>query len=197
VTGKDEIAARFLRQEFFTFRPTFLLMLATNHKPKFRGQDDGLWRRVKMIPFKRFFAPSERDHNLDRKLLAEAEGIAAWCVRGAVAWFANGLQDPAYISAATDEYKATSDTLAGFFPGVLEADDSARINGADAYNQYREWCEAEGLQSKEVWSRKLFYSAMEERGIQRVRVAKGMALVGIRLARAEVKPTGPGIFAQD
>jgi hypothetical protein len=30
-----------------------------------------------------------------------------------------------------------------------------------------------------------------------VRVAKGMALVGIRLARAEVKPTGPGIFAQD
>jgi putative DNA primase/helicase len=197
VTGKDEIAARFLRQEFFTFRPTFLLMLATNHKPKFRGQDDGLWRRVKMIPFKRFFAPSERDHNLDRKLLAEAEGIAAWCVRGAVSWFANGLQDPEYISAATDEYKATSDTLAGFFPGVLEADDSARINGADAYNAYREWCEAEGLQSKEVWSRKLFYSAMEERGIQRVRVAKGMALVGVRVAGSEVKPTGPGIFAQD
>lgn len=197
VTGKDEIAARFLRQEFFTFRPTFLLMLATNHKPRFRGQDDGLWRRVKMIPFTRFFAPAERDYNLDRKLLAEAEGIAAWCVRGAVEWFANGLRDPEVISAATDEYKATSDTLAGFFPGVLEADDAARMNGAEAYTHYREWCEAEGLQSKEVWSRKLFYGALEERGIQRVRVAKGMALVGIRLAHSDVKATGPGIFARD
>jgi len=195
VTGKDEIAARFLRQEFFTFRPTFLLMLATNHKPRFRGQDDGLWRRVKMIPFTRFFAPAERDHNLDRKLLAEAQGIAAWCVRGAVEWFADGLQDPEVISAATDEYKATSDALAGFYPGVLEADDSARINGAEAYTHYREWCEAEGLQSKEVWSRKLFYAALEERGIQRVRVAKGMALVGIRLADQGSKPAGPGIFS--
>jgi putative DNA primase/helicase len=197
VTGKDEIAARFLRQEFFTFRPTFLLMLATNHKPKFRGQDDGLWRRVKMIPFKRFFAPSERDHNLDRKLLAEAEGIAAWCVRGAVAWFAGGLQDPEMISEATDEYKATSDALSGFFPGVIVADDSARMDGSAAFNSYLEWCEAENLPAKEQWTRTAFYSAMEERGAVKRRGNKGMALVGIRLADAGPKPTGPGIFAQD
>ncbi|WP_223279360.1 phage/plasmid primase, P4 family [Streptomyces sp. SDr-06] len=197
VTGKDMIAARFLRQEFFEFKPSFLLMLATNHKPKFRGQDDGLWRRVKMIPFKRFFAPHERDHDLDKKLMAEAQGIAAWAVRGAARWFAEGLADPECISAATREYKETSDTLAGFFPGVLTRDDGARLDGAEAYNCYRDWCEAEGLPSKEVWSRRAFYGAMEERGIQRVRVAKGMALVGIRLAQSTAKPSGPGIFAQD
>jgi putative DNA primase/helicase len=196
VTGKDMVSARFLRQEFFEFKPSFLLMLATNHKPKFKGQDDGLWRRVKMIPFKRFFAPHERDHDLDKKLLAEAQGIAAWAVRGARDWFADGLSDPKVISDATKEYKETSDTLAGFYPGVLVADDAARMDGADAYNAYRDWCEAEGLPSKEVWSRRAFYSAMEERGIQRTRTAKGMALVGVRAAHESSK-AGPGIFAQD
>jgi putative DNA primase/helicase len=197
VTGKDMVAARFLRQEFFEFRPTFLLMLATNHKPKFKGQDDGLWRRVKMIPFKRFFAPHERDHALDKKLLAEAQGIAAWAVRGAMQWFSAGLADPSTITAATKEYKETSDALAGFFPGVIVEAECNRLDGAEAYNAYRDWCEAEGLPSKEVWSRRTFYAAMEERGIQRTRVTKGMSLVGVTLAGAAAQATGPGIFAKD
>ncbi|MCF3174771.1 hypothetical protein IPZ61_15745 [Streptomyces sioyaensis] len=196
VTGKDMIAARFLRQEFFEFKPSFLLMLATNHKPKFRGQDEGLWRRVKMIPFTRYFAPHERDYSLDKKLEAEAKGIAAWAVRGAVQWFAEGLQDPDSISAATKEYKETSDALAGFFPGMLVKDDAARMDGSEAFNSYLDWCEAENLPAKERWTRRAFYGAMEERGITRTRTAKGMALVGIRLPSATSK-TGPGIFAQD
>lgn len=197
VTGKDMIAARFLRQEFFEFKPSFLLMLATNHKPKFRGQDEGLWRRVKMIPFTRYFAPHERDYSLDKKLEAEAKGIAAWAVRGAVQWFAEGLQDPESISMATKEYKETSDALAGFFPGTLIADDAARMDGSEAFNAYLDWCEAENLPAKERWTRRAFYGAMEERGITRTRTAKGMALVGIRLTNQSPKATGPGIFAGD
>jgi putative DNA primase/helicase len=202
VTGKDMIAARFLRQEFFEFKPSFFLMLATNHKPRFRGQDEGLWRRVKMIPFTRYFAPSERDYSLDKKLEAEAQGIAAWAVRGAVAWFAEGLRDPASISAATKEYKETSDALAGFYsedptiPSVTVKDDAARLDGSEAFNAYLDWCEAENLPAKERWTRRAFYSAMEERGITRTRAAKGMALVGIRLTNTTSK-TGPGIFGSD
>lgn len=198
VTGKDKVTARFLRQEFFTFAPTFLIMLATNHKPKFKGQDEGLWRRVKLIPFTRWFAPHERDYNLDKKLLAEKEGIVAWAVRGAVEWYANGLRDPESISMATKEYRETSDSLAGFFPGVMIEDPSATILGADAYNTYRDWCEAEGLQQREWWTRRTFFSAMEERGIQRKRVAKGMALVGVRLAGAPqaVHENTPELFVQ-
>lgn len=196
VTGKDRVTARFLRQEFFTFQPTFLIMLATNHKPSFRGQDEGLWRRVKLVPFKRWFAPHERDHDLDKTLLSEAAGIIAWAVRGAQAWYAEGLQDPDVITRATREYRETSDALAGFFPGVLVRDDSgAQLDGAAAYTEYRDWCEAEGLSGKEVWTRRAFYGAMDERGIQRKKTNRGQALIGVRVASAASQgPNGPGIF---
>jgi putative DNA primase/helicase len=169
-------------------------MLATNHKPRFRGQDEGLWRRVKMIPFKRWFAPDERDHTLDAKLLAEAEGIAAWAVRGAVEWFANGLEDPGVIKRAVKEYRETSDALAGFFPGVLERDESYTLNGTEAFNAYLDWCEAENLPMRERWTRRTFYAAMEERGIVRKKTAVGIALVGVSLPGAPKPVTGPGIL---
>ncbi|WP_330479774.1 phage/plasmid primase, P4 family [Streptomyces platensis] len=197
VTGKDEISARFLRQEFFTFKPTFLLMLATNFKPKFRGQDDGLWRRVKLVPFKRFFTPEERDYTLDQTLAAEAEGIAAWVVRGAMQWYQSGLQDPERIREATVEYRRTSDAMAGFFPGVLETcEDGCEMTAGEAYQAYKQWCEAEGLPQREQWTRRTFLDAMEERQVVRKNTAKGVSLVGIRLHKEhEDAPAGPGIFA--
>jgi putative DNA primase/helicase len=199
VTGKDKVTARFLRQEFFTFSPTFLILLATNHKPNFRGQDEGLWRRVKLIPFTRFFAPHERDYDLHPKLLAESAGIVAWAVRGAVEWYRDGLKDPAIVSKASREYRETSDALSGFFPGVLVKQQGSRIIGSEVFNAYLDWCEAENLPQKERWTRQGFYSALEERGVSKVRVTAGTALDGIAYAPAHSgpdAPTGPGIFAK-
>ncbi|MBA9050804.1 MULTISPECIES: phage/plasmid primase, P4 family [Streptomyces] len=196
VTGKDKVTARFLRQEFFTFSPTFLILLATNHRPNFRGQDEGLWRRVKLIPFERYFAPHERDYDLDRKLLAEAQGIVAWAVRGAVEWYAEGLKDPDTVTHASQEYRETSDALAGFLPGVFDKVQGSRILGAEVFNAYLDWCEAENLPQKERWTRRAFYAAMEERGINKVRIAAGMALDGIAYADKPATAEGPGIFAK-
>jgi putative DNA primase/helicase len=199
VTGKDKVTARFMRQEFFTFAPTFLIMLATNHKPNFKGQDEGLWRRVKMIPFNRYFAPDERDYDLSDKLLAEAPGIVAWAVRGAVEWFAGGLQDPAAVKNATKEFRETADGLQGFMPGVLEAtgDEDDRILGNEAFSMYLDWCEAENLPQKERWRRTTFYRAMEERKVTRRKTAQGITLFGVRPMHHDDTPAGPGIFGND
>ncbi|MER5638405.1 phage/plasmid primase, P4 family [Kitasatospora sp. NPDC002227] len=194
MTGKDKISARFLRQEFFEFRPAFLLFLATNHKPRFKSQDEGLWRRVKLVPFRRWFAPDERDFDLDQKLLAESEGIAAWAVRGAREWYRTGLVDPGVILRASDEYRATSDALAGFFPGVLEKGAEEDVmNGTDVFNVYLDWAEAENLPVRERWTRRTFYSAMEERGVARKKTVKGIALVGVRQPDTAAV-SAPGIF---
>jgi putative DNA primase/helicase len=199
VTGKDKVTARFMRQEFFTFAPTFLIMLATNHKPNFKGQDEGLWRRVKMIPFNRYFAPDERDYDLSEKLLAESAGIVAWAVRGAVEWFANGLQDPAAVKNATKEFRETADGLQGFMPGVLEAtgNEDDRILGNEAFSMYLDWCEAENLPQKERWRRTTFYRAMEERKVTRRKTAQGITLFGVRPMHHDDAPAGPGIFGND
>ncbi|GAA2843980.1 hypothetical protein Acy02nite_68640 [Actinoplanes cyaneus] len=183
VTGRDLIAARFMRREFFEFRPSFLLLLATNFRPQFRGQDEGLWRRVKLIPFERYFAPAERDHKLGDKLLAEAQGILAWAVRGAVEWYRDGLGDPPCIVDATKEYRQTSDALAGLLPGIFIYDDEGRITGKLAYDAYLAWTDEENLPSKERWTRRTFFAALEERGATKKKGRDGVYFEGIRRAR--------------
>ncbi|MFG3710104.1 phage/plasmid primase, P4 family [Micromonospora sp. NPDC047730] len=183
VTGRDLISARFMRREFFEFRPNFLLMLATNFRPQFRGQDEGLWRRVKLIPFERYFAPHERDHRLGEKLKAEAQGILAWAVRGAVEWFRDGLGDPKPIVDATREYRQTSDALAGLLPGVLVYDDEGRITGKLAYDAYLAWADEENLPMKERWTRRTFFAALEERGASKRKSNSGVYFSGVRRAK--------------
>lgn len=185
VTGRDMISARFMRKEFFEFRPEFLLQLSTNNKPAFRGQDEGLWRRVKLIPWTRYFAPNERDPKLTAKLLAEGEGILAWAVHGAVEWYQRGtLGDPDVIREATADYRATSNALDGFFPGMYETDPAGAtiVLGQALYADYLEWADEEHLAQREVWTRRAFFGAMEERGFAKQHGPRGVQFVGIRRA---------------
>lgn len=195
VTGQDLISARFMRKEFFSFHPTFLIMMATNFKPNFKGQDEGLWRRVKLIPWTRYFKPEERDHHLTQKLKDEAEGILTWAVMGALEWYMDGLQDPPAVVNATEDYRGTSDALDGFFPGIYERVTGGQIIPAvkapEMYKRYKKWCEDEELPLKEWWSRRAFYAAMEERGLARKKRSDTTYFVGVALAAPE-KDTDAG-----
>lgn len=182
-TGKDPLTARFLNREFFTFYPEFLLTLLTNAKPTFRGADEGLWRRVKLIAWDRHFAPDERDPRLPMKLLAEAEGILAWAVQGAVEWYANGLQDPKQIQDATAEYRATSDIMEGFLPGVYIKEENGKVEATTVFKAFQEWADSENHLDLKKWSSRAFYGAMEERQVIRKRSTGGkFVLQGIRRA---------------
>lgn len=194
-TGSDKMTARFMRENFFTFQPRFLLWLATNHRPNFKSQDNGLWRRVKLIEFTKTFAEHEKDHGIFEKLRAEREGIAAWAVRGAIDWYASKLGEPKRIKDATANLRETSDALAEFLTDVMvkTEDEGHRVPLQEAYNAYRDWCEAS---NERPWTKRGFAAAMDERGIRKVRASAGMVLTGVRMVGADA-PAGPGIFAND
>lgn len=118
LTGGDLIAARFLYQEFFEFRPAFKLFLGVNHTPVIQGTDHGIWRRIHLVPFTVTIAKEDQDKRLGEKLRAERSGILRWAVEGGLAWQAEGLEPPLVVSMATEEYRAEMAILARFL-GVL------------------------------------------------------------------------------
>ena len=90
LTGGDMIAARFMRQDFFEYRPQFKLVIAGNHKPGLRSVDEAIRRRFHLIPFNVTIPEGERDLELAEKLRAEWPGILAWMIEGCLDWQRQG-----------------------------------------------------------------------------------------------------------
>jgi putative DNA primase/helicase len=162
-TGSDPLTARRMREDFFTFIPTHKLQLLTNHKPAIKGQDEGLWRRVLLLPYAARFGAAEdvaagaatgvRDMALPAKLKEreELEGVLAWAVRGAVEWQAKGLQPPWAVREAVKAYQGESDRVAQFVAECCEVGEglSAPLThpmGGGIYQEYVSWCNESGLQ---------------------------------------------------
>ena len=97
ITGGGSLRGCRKYEHGFSFKSTAKLWLAGNHKPAIRGTDDGIWRRVRLIPFERQFGPEERDENLRSKLLAELPGIINWIVQGCLRWQRERLTPPEIV----------------------------------------------------------------------------------------------------
>lgn len=180
----DLITARGLHQNEIEFYPNFLLQMATNAKPDIRGADEGIWRRVKLIPWTRFFAPDERDHALGVTLQSEAEGILSWAVRGAVEWYASGLQEPDRVRHATQDYREAADILGGFIDvaehgGWLVPEENKKVPSAWTFTLYKVWAAAQGYSERDMLSQKAFKAALEERGFNAKKTNKGAVYLGL------------------
>jgi putative DNA primase/helicase len=109
LTGGDPITARFMRGNFFTFIPQFKLVIAGNHRPALRSVDEAIRRRFHLIPFTVTIPASERDPDLCEKLKIEYPGILSWIIQGCLAWQREGLNPPACVREATQEYFTDED----------------------------------------------------------------------------------------
>jgi putative DNA primase/helicase len=144
-TGGDRMRGCFKYQNSFEFVPAFKLWLALNHKPLVRGTDEGLWRRMRLVPFSVTIPAEERDHTLRARLVAELPGILAWAVRGAFEWYHFGLQEPDAIREATLEYKGDQDTFAEWIDECLSKDERSSTSGSEIYKSFTSWCERQGI----------------------------------------------------
>lgn len=168
ITGGDEITARFLYGEFFSFKPTFKIYMATNHKPKIRGADNGIWRRIKMIPFTVTIPPEQRDNDLGNKLLAENSGILNWLIEGVKMWKKEGLKnEPDAIKEANEEYRFDMDSVGTFIADCFSVDatDKWRVHTKIMYDTYLKWCQKN---NERVMSQKWLGMRLQEKGIKRL-----------------------------
>ncbi len=180
-TGGDTVAARFLFAEWFNFRPQFKLWIRTNHKPVIRGTDEGIWRRIKLIPFAVRIPEAERDKQLAMKLRAELPGILAWAIQGCLAWQRDGLSPPAEVRAATAAYRDEQDPLGGWLGECCTLDDHHKELVSKLWGSYTAWCEASEDEplSKKAWGQRL-----DDRGIVSNRIRGGIRVrVGIALGQ--------------
>ena len=178
MTGGDQITARFLYQENFSFKPELKLWLAANHKPQIRGTDFAIWRRVRLIPFTKTFTPEERDKTIKARLLAELPGILAWCVRGAQRWLEEGLEPPEAVVAATDEYRMEQDVIGEWLHECCVQGSHLRDQAGVLFESFTTWSRDKHL-TQNAFGRKLtergFIKAKDE--VTRRTVWKGLRIV--------------------
>lgn len=111
LTGGEPIMVRALHSDFIEIRPLFKLTMSGNHKPEIRGNDDGIWRRVLMVPWDETIPEERRNPRLVEDLFEEAPGILNWMIGGLIEYLEGGLSPPPSIADATAEYRRESDPL--------------------------------------------------------------------------------------
>jgi len=148
LVGNGRIRAMRKFEQSFEFEPSHKLFIDCNHKPKVKGDDDGIWRRIKLIPFTVQITADERDEHLGDKLAMEASGILNWILQGLRSWRADGLNEPKEISEAGGEYRSESDTFGLFLSDCIQPNDAERTAVAQVYAAYCRWSDDNGSMFK-------------------------------------------------
>lgn len=186
LTGGDRITARYMRKDFFEFDPTHKLWLATNHKPIVTGNDLGIWRRIRLIPFNVVIPDDQVDKRLAEKLEAELPGILTWAVEGCLAWQSDGLEPPQSVVSATGQYREEMDKIGNFISECCVIDKRAQVKVDDLYKAYSEWCDDAGERAES--KRKLTLSLVE-RGFKSKRTMISRFYEGIGLSANDANDT--------
>ncbi|MDD2773000.1 MAG: phage/plasmid primase, P4 family [Elusimicrobiales bacterium] len=171
MTGGEPISARFLYHKPFEYVPEFKIWLSTNYKPNISGTDQGIWSRIRLIPFNAYFGPETVDKNLDDKLMAEAEGILAWMVEGYRQWRSDGLGMPAVMERALDEYREKSDLLGSFIAECCELSPNAEELAGKLSSAAQSWARENGYKGI---SRNQMSDYLERHGIAKKRATSGV-----------------------
>lgn len=153
-----------------SFPETHKLWLDANHKPMVKDDGAAIWNRLHLVPFEIGIPTERQDPDLPEKLRADAEGILAWAVKGARSWYAEGLQKPPEVEAATRQWREESDVLETFFSERCIRAKSATVRKDRLYQVYREWAEKAG---EFVEAKRTFGHKLKDRGFHESRRGEG------------------------
>jgi putative DNA primase/helicase len=141
LTGGEQLTARFMRQDFFTFMPQFKLMIGGNNKPGLRSVDTAIRRRLNLLPFEVTIPLEEVDQKLLGKLKMEWSGILAAMIEGCLDWQKQGLAPPTIVTKATDEYVTGEDTMGSWIAECFVEDKNSFMLFSTLFASWKAWAE--------------------------------------------------------
>lgn len=177
LTGGDTISARFLFAEFFDFIPQFKLLIAGNHQPVIRGDDNGIWRRLHLIPFTVTIPPEKRDPKLSEVLREELPGILNWALAGCLEWQEKRLTPPKVVTEAVQAYRTDMDILGQWIDDKGKLGSEEKVGASEAYRDYKIWAMCNGFQQM---SSNAFGRRLGER-FKRKKTSEGKFYLGLSL----------------
>lgn len=183
LTGGDRIKARRMREDFWEFEPSHTAIMLTNHRPIVRGDDEAIWRRLRLVPFDVTIPAAEQDHGLGDRLRLELDAVLAWLVAGFHEWREGGLAEPEPVLTATAGYRGDSDVVGRFFEQRCLLGEHFHVGSTSLFGTWREWCAAEGV---DAGTQTAFATALQDRGLDNRKDSTGrMRWHGVALASDE------------
>lgn len=180
LTGDSRISARMIFKEPFEYTPKFKVWLASNHEPRIKGDDFGIWRRIRLIPYTQTVPEELRDSQLAVKLEAELSGILTWCVQGAVAYLkTNHLELSEDVSLATKQYQEDQDSTLEFLETYFIRDAESRVLKSQVQKLYTYHTQQQGDYSM---SSKALGAALRVKGLKVFKTGGVRFWQGIRLS---------------
>lgn len=162
LSGSDDIVARKLFRDPFTFTPQFKMILTCNKLPSIPSTDRGTWRRIRVTPFDSEFVDvnEKGNHALTNRPLSSKqfpkkydfeEKMERW--RSPFMWllidtYLNKYKgrcmkdyEPAKVTSETKQYEKKSDVIYGFIDQLYEftSDKKDTIRFKELYDSFREY----------------------------------------------------------
>ena len=177
ITGRDDITARFLYGQQFTFSPVVKFVLSSNYLPAVHDSTDGgMIRRLVIAPLMQNL-DDVRDIHLKEKLqeTEELAAVLAWCVDGCLKWQKEGLgTPPRRFLQQMGAFYADSDALQQFI-------DDECYTGKDARAKVKDFCERFTEWSGERIKKRSVIEMMRRKGYEVTRHNDGRFWVGLGL----------------
>ncbi len=174
----------------FSFIPTHLAVLCTNHLPSIGTMDTGTWRRIKVVPFNAVIQGDSEVKNYTEYLFKNAGGaILKWIMDGSKMVIENGykIEVPDAVKSVVEEYRATNNDFQEFLDSRCNVGDGYSIPSGELYTAYRSYATSQGFFPK---NKQNFYSNLERAGFSKRRVSRGVVVMGLTL-KTEPAPYYP------
>lgn len=181
ITGGEPIVCRYLFKEYFEYVPTWKFFLAVNHLPQITGSDHGIWKRIKVVPFKTQIPKERIDRLLPQKLESELPGVLNWMIEGCLKWQNDGLKEPAAVSSENLSYRQSQDSIDDFLAEYTVRDPQGTVGATELMMLFAKLQKDLG---QPVLSQKTFTQKLALKDIPTKRSTGGRVVyVGIRQKR--------------